>query len=191
MSLADWLNLFLNMAALSLMAIGGAITLAPEMQRYLVAEKAWLTDDQFSASIALAQASPGPNLMFIGLFGWHIGLNSTTDPVWQIIWAFVGTFVCLIAILVPSTTLTFFTAQWAQKNKELRIVKAFKQGMVPLVISMLVATSWILVTPHNSIVEDWRPLLLGLFVALLTVKTQIHILWLLGLGAFLGMLGWI
>eukprot|EP01035_Chromulina_nebulosa_P046204 gene46205-62588_t len=45
---------------LSLLAIGGAITTAPDMHRYLVTEHGWISDSQFTASIALAQAAPGP-----------------------------------------------------------------------------------------------------------------------------------
>ena len=40
----DWFDLFMNFAVLSLMGIGGAITTAPEMHRFLVTEKHWLTE---------------------------------------------------------------------------------------------------------------------------------------------------
>jgi len=35
----DWFDLFMHFAVLSLMGIGGAITTAPEMHRFLVTEK--------------------------------------------------------------------------------------------------------------------------------------------------------
>jgi hypothetical protein len=47
----DWLDLFLHFAMLSLLSLGGTITTAPEMHRYLVDEKNWLTDFSFSSSI--------------------------------------------------------------------------------------------------------------------------------------------
>ena len=54
---ADWLALFAHFLSLSLLAIGGAITTAPAMHHYLVSEKAWLSDGQFTSSVALAQAA--------------------------------------------------------------------------------------------------------------------------------------
>jgi chromate transporter len=69
-SAADWFALLAHFMSLSLLAIGGAITTAPEMHSYLVNDKAWLTDSQFTSSIALAQAAPGPNVLFIALLGW-------------------------------------------------------------------------------------------------------------------------
>lgn len=189
LSALDWIQLFLNMASFSLLAIGGVITLAPEMQRFLVLEKGWINDLQFNASIAIAQAAPGPNLLFVALFGWHVGINSSADLFWQPLLGVLGATISLAGLLIPSTTLTFITARWAHKNKDLKIVRAFKQGMTPIVISLLLATCWLLASPHKDVLLDWPLLLLSGIIAILTVKTNIHILWMLGLGAILGALG--
>ena len=58
---ADWWGLFVHFTMLSLLAVGGAITTVPDMHRYVVVQKSWLSDAQLSASVALAQAAPGPN----------------------------------------------------------------------------------------------------------------------------------
>ena len=58
-------TLFLHFVSLSLMSIGGAVTTVPEMHRFLVSEQAWLSEGQFSNAIALAQAAPGPNVLFV------------------------------------------------------------------------------------------------------------------------------
>ena len=76
MTAADWLSMLVHFMSLSLLAVGGAITTAPDIHRRLVDETHWLTESQFSSSIAIAQAAPGPNIMFIALMGWNIGLNA-------------------------------------------------------------------------------------------------------------------
>lgn len=78
LSAQDWLSLFNHFASLSLLAVGGAMTTAPEMHRYLVDETHWLSETQFTSSIALAQAAPGPNILFVALMGWNVGLNAGT-----------------------------------------------------------------------------------------------------------------
>ena len=57
---------------LSLLAVGGAITTAPDMQRYVVGEHGWISDAQFTASVAIAQAAPGPNVLFVAVIGWNV-----------------------------------------------------------------------------------------------------------------------
>jgi len=189
MGLNDWLSLFLNMASFSLMAVGGVITLAPEMQRFLVLEKNWINDLQSNASIAIAQSAPGPNLLFVALFGWHVGINSTPELYLQPLLGLVGALISLTGLLIPSTTLTFVMARWAQKNKDLRLVRAFKQGMTPIVISLLLSTCWLLASPERDIQLDWPTLFLAGIISIITLKTKIHILWMLALGAIFGACG--
>ena len=72
LSLADLLSLLGHFMLLSLLAVGGAITTASDMHRYVVVEHGWITDAQFSSSIAIAQAAPGPNMLFVAVIGWNV-----------------------------------------------------------------------------------------------------------------------
>ena len=193
-TLANWVDVFLHFASLSLLAVGGAITTAPDMQRFLVVEKGWLDAEQFSNSIALAQAAPGPNILFVPLLGWTIGLNAAggLGAGWYGLGlAMLGVFLSMLGIMLPSSILTFTASRWGHRNRELRAVRAFKQGMAPLVIALLVATGWILAANHKA---DTHHLALWAVTAVSTLlvwKTKIHLLWLLGAGAIAGWMGWI
>lgn len=190
----NWLDLFLHFASLSLLAVGGAITTAPDMHRYLVSEQHWLSDPQFSSSIALSQAAPGPNVLFVALLGWNVGLNAGGGPAagW-IAWAtaLLGVLVTLVAIMLPSSILTYTATQWGHRNRELRAVRAFKTGMAPIVIALLIATGWLLSATHNDMARDWPLWLLTLCATLLVWRTKLHLLWMIGAGAVVGALGWV
>ncbi|GAB3189005.1 chromate transporter [Hydrogenophaga aquatica] len=191
---ADWVQLFLHFLMLSLLAVGGAITTAPDMHRYLVTQHGWLTDAQFTASIALAQAAPGPNVLFVALLGWTVGVNAGGGVVagttaWPM--GVLGVLLTMAAILLPSSTLTYVATRWAHRNRERREVKAFKQGMAPIVIALLIATGWVLSAAHDDPARDWRLWLLTVVSALLVWRTKLHLLWMLGAGAVLGSLGWV
>lgn len=191
MGAADWLQLFLYYLSLSLLAVGGAIATAPEMHRFLVERQAWLTDPQFNASIAIAQAAPGPNVLFIALLGWNLGLNAGGAT--PLAWAFgaLGVALCMLGVLLPSCVLTWATTRWAHRNRERRSVRAFKQGMAPLVIGLILATAWVLARAHGVPATDWPLWLLTAATTLLVWRTRLHLLWMLGAGAVLGALGWI
>jgi chromate transporter len=178
---ADWLSLFGHYLALSILAVGGAITTTPEMHRYLVVDQHWLTDPQFTAAIAIAQAAPGPNVLFVALMGWMVGLNA--GSMWL---GLFGVVVTMTGIMLPSTVLTYTLAQWGHKNRDLLAVRAFKQGMAPITIGILVSTGWIMARGEGDWSQDW--LLWGLAgVATLVVwRTKIPLLWLLGGGAVIG-----
>ncbi len=188
---ADWLHLFVYYLSLSLLAVGGAISTAPDMHRYLVGQQGWMTDPQFSASIAIAQAAPGPNVLFIALLGWNVGLNvGGAGPAgWA--WGSLGVLLCMAGIMLPSSLLTWAATRWAHRNRERRAVRAFKQGMAPLVVGLMLATAWVLAGAHGRMADDWRLWCLTAASMLLVWRTRLHLLWLLGAGAVLGALGWV
>jgi chromate transporter len=192
MTAADWVTLFTHFASLSLLAVGGAITTAPDMHRFLVTDQRWLTDAQFTSSIAIAQAAPGPNVLFVALMGWNVGLNAAGGTLgsaasWGL--ALLGVVIALTAIMVPSSVLTYTATRWAHRNRELRAVRAFKQGLAPIVIALLIATGWLLTAAHNNPARDWPLWLLTAVSALIVWRTKTHLLWLIGAGAVLGALG--
>ncbi|OGB18980.1 MAG: chromate transporter [Burkholderiales bacterium RIFCSPHIGHO2_02_FULL_66_10] len=191
-TLANWTDLFLHFASLSLLAVGGAITTAPDMHRYLVSEQGWLSDAQFTSSIALSQAAPGPNVLFVALLGWNLGLNAGGGPsagwlAWAL--ALLGVVVTLVAIMLPSSILTYTATQWGHRNRELRAVRAFKAGMAPIVIALLIATGWLLSAAHDQPARDWPLWMLTAGATVLVWRTKIHLLWLIGAGAVLGAFG--
>ncbi len=149
LSHADLLGLFAHFLVLSLLAVGGAITTAPDMHRYVVDEHRWISDAQFSASVAIAQAAPGPNVLFVAVIGWNVA-----GP--------IGALATMSGTLLPSTALT------------------------------LVATGWVLARPYVG--NDLRAFgAIGLIVVAIVVmmRTRISPMWLVGLGALVGALGWV
>nr|HET7860677.1 chromate transporter [Caldimonas sp.] len=177
--LADLLGLFGHFLMLSLLAVGGAITTAPDMHRYLVAEHGWISGAQFTSSIALAQAAPGPNVLFVAVIGWNVA-----GP--------LGAVATMTGTLLPSTALTLFVSRWGAERRETRGVRAFTSGLTPLTIGLLVATGWLLVRPY---VRDERHavgaiVLVGVAIAGM-LKTKLSPMWFVALGAVVGGLGWI
>jgi chromate transporter len=191
-TLTQWLDLFSHFALLSLLAIGGAITTAPDMHRYLVHQNGWITDAQFTSSIALSQAAPGPNVLFVALLGWNVGFNAGGGPNggWQP-WglALVGVVVTMVAILLPSSVLSYAASRWAHRHRERHGVRAFKAGMAPIVIALLIATGWLLISSKDQPSRDWPLWLLMALTTLLVWRTRVHLLLLIGTGAVLGAAG--
>jgi chromate transporter len=170
---ALWWALFQHFLALSLMSIGGAITLVPDMHRRLVVDDALLTDTDFTSAIALAQAAPGPNVLFVALMGWYGG-------------GLGGALVSTLGIMLPSTTLTLAVSRWIATRRHWLGVQAFQAGMVPVTMGLLLATGWLLAPPVQT---QPRGLLLSAIVALAVWRSKIALIWLVAGGALLGGLG--
>ena len=176
---SDLFGLFIHFLILSLLSVGGAITTVPDMHRYIVAEHHWLTDAQFTASIALAQAAPGPNVLFVAVLGWNVA-----GP--------LGTLATMTGILIPSTALSLWATRWGTQRRETRGVRAFTAGLTPLTLGLLLSTGWVLAEPYLlSPAHRWGALaLIGVSVVAM-LRTRLSPMWLVALGAIVGALGWV
>lgn len=168
-----WWALFGHFLALSLMSIGGAITLVPDMHRRLVSDSSLLNDVDFTSAIALAQAAPGPNVLFVALMGWYAG-------------GLGGALISMLGIMLPSTTLALMVSRWVASRRHWLSVQAFQAGMVPVTIGLLLATGWHLMPPLQT---QPHALLLSVVVAVLVWRTRVSLIWLVAAGAVLGALG--
>ena len=173
MTAPDLLGLFGHFLLLSMLAIGGAIATAPDMHRYVVVQQHWITDSQFTSSVALAQAAPGPNLLFVAVIGWNVA-------------GIIGVLVTMVGILLPSTTFTLAVSRWGHTRRESRGVRAFTAGMAPLTIGLVLATGWVLTEPSRG---SPGAIALVAVSALAMLRTKINPLWLVGLGALVGGFG--
>lgn len=168
------LALFLHFLMLSLLAVGGAITTAPDMHRFVVVEQHWLSDGQFTTSVALAQAAPGPNVLFVAVLGWNVG-------------GLAGMFATMVGTLLPSTTLALAATRWGNARRDSIGVRAFTAGMAPLTIGLLLATGWVLTEPAR---QHAGAILLVAATVVVMLRTRISPIWPIAAGAVLGALGW-
>jgi chromate transporter len=169
---ADTLPLFGHFLVMSLFALGGAIVLAPEMHRLMVSQMQVLTDAQFNAAIAIGQAAPGPNVMFVAVLGYQAA-------------GLAGAAMTLGGIMLPSTLVAISAARWTHARQHRIGVRAFRAGLAPITIALLASTGWILTAQNPT-----APVIVVTAAsALLTWRTRIHVLWLIAAGAVAGAFG--
>ena len=78
-------------AVLSLVSIGGANAVLPEIRRQVVVQ-GWMSDSAFANVFAISHAAPGPNIIMVSLVGWQLaGIG--------------GLLVATLAIMTPSCIL--------------------------------------------------------------------------------------
>lgn len=188
MTWAVWLQLHLHFCMLSLLAVGGALAIVPEMHRYLVNDTQLLTETVFSQSVTLSQIAPGPNILLVAVMGWNIGLQTAGGVEAGVSAIALGLLMALgllIAAVLPSSLLSYFLVKWLHLHQQALGVRAFKSGMVPLVMGLMLSAGWLLQTASNPLM-DWRLLLMCFLSMVVVIKTRVHLLWLMLGGAVLG-----
>jgi chromate transporter len=162
-----------HFAGLSLLAFGGANAVIPEMHRFAVGSRHWMTDQQFAALFAIAQAAPGPNFLISTLIGW----KAAGVP---------GAVVATVAMCGPSCVLAFWAARFWDRHRDAPWRQAIGRGLAPVTVGLVAASAWLLSRAADT----------GLHLAAITAVvaacvyfTRINPLWCLAVAAGLGVLG--
>jgi chromate transporter len=169
---AAWLSVAVQVMSVSVLSVGGALTVAPELSRLLVDRLRLLDATQFATSVALAQAAPGPNALYSAVIGFQIA-------------GVVGAVILLVAFMAPTTALALLAARLGATTASHRAVVSLKAGLAPISIAMLVATAWLLAAQAPAP----APVAVAGVVTLLAWRTRLHLLWMVAGGALLGALG--
>lgn len=167
------IDLFAIFAPLSLVAVGGANGVLPDIHRQVVVIHAWMSESEFAGAFTLAQAIPGPNILVVSLIGWHVA-------------GLAGAIVALVAICGPSSALALVMARALGNPKLTPWRRRIQLGLGPLTIGLMVASGIVLA---RSADHSLAAAALTLISLLIFLRTRVHPLLLMGVGAALGVLG--
>jgi chromate transporter len=165
--------LALQFAGLSLMAFGGANAVIPEIHRQAVDVRHWMTDQDFAALFAIAQAAPGPNFLVTTLVGWKAA-------------GLPGALVATAAMCSPSCLLTFWVAKAWDRYRETTWRIAVGAGLAPVTVGFVFSSAFILARAAD---KEWRLGLVTAASAAVVYFTRLNPLWCLLAAATLGMAG--
>jgi chromate transporter len=155
---------------ISLLSVGGGVAALPEMHRLMVETHGWMDDLAFSKRYALAQAAPGPNVMVVGLFGWHVA-------------GITGMFAAMLAMCGPTSILAYAFCRLRGHLQGALAMRVFERGMVPIAVGLIAASGLLLAQGAAE-----APLAVAISVGstLFVWRSKFSPLWVLGVGAVLG-----
>jgi chromate transporter len=167
------LTLAWTFAVMSLFAIGGANSAIPEMHRVAVDVNHWLTDKQFTDVYAIAQLSPGPNVLIVTLIGYSVA-------------GLLGALVATLAMCLPTAVLALTVSRFLTRSSHARWPGIVQAALVPLSIGLMGASGFILArTSDRTLVA----VLVTVGAAALASATKLNPLWMLLAGGCLGFAG--
>ncbi|HSP97385.1 MAG TPA: chromate transporter [Candidatus Dormibacteraeota bacterium] len=160
-------------ASLSLVSLGGGNTVLPEIHRAAVNDNQWMTDQQFAAIYAIAEAAPGPSSMIVSL----VGLKAA---------GIVGALVAVVAILGPSSLLMYIACRTWNRFREARWRIAFERGLGPVSLGLLFSSGWTVVktSDHSAVAYA-----ITAVACALLVRTKVSPLPIMAVAGVLGALG--
>ena len=168
-------QLAIDFSLLSLFAFGGVITVLPEMHRTVVEVHGWMSGAEFAQLFALAQASPGPNILVVSLIGWKVA-------------GLAGAVVATGAVCAPSSILTYAVSRIWQRFRGARWRSVAEDGLIPVTVGLMLAGGYLITLAADHSVGAFAVTATTVAVVM---TTRIHPLWLMAAGGLLGLAGWV
>ena len=164
------LELTLYFMLLSLISVGGMPSVLPELQRYVVDVKNWITPEEFIQIFAVGQAAPGPNMLISSLIGWKVG-------------GLGGALLALAGMCGPAGVLAWFVADLWERFKGSPWRIAIQRAIAPIVVGLIATGGYILATPGAP---DWRLWAIAAASAAAMLRSRLNPLWFLAAGGAIG-----
>jgi len=153
-------------AVLSLVSIGGANAVLPEIRRQIVDVQGWMNDGVFANLFAISNAAPGPNIILVSLIGWQLA-------------GLAGLLVATLAIMIPSCSLAFMAGRVVNRWSETRWIALLKEGLVPVTLGLILASG---ISMMRTADHDALTLGISLATAIFVVFSRRNPLWAIAAG---------
>jgi chromate transporter len=165
--------LAVQFAIMSLLALGGANAVVPEMHRQAVELRGWMDQREFTDMFAISQAAPGPNVMLVTLIGYHVA-------------GVAGALVTTLAMCGPTAVLAYFLGNVWDRFKQAPWRVAVQNGVTPISVGLIGASAIILTRASD---HSWFSAAITAITAATVYWTRWNPLWLIGLAGLAGLTG--
>lgn len=162
-----------HFAALSLVAIGGANAVVPEMHRLAVTDNAWMSDREFADLFAISNAAPGPNVLIVSLLGFKLA-------------GIIGAVVATLAMCVPSGLLSCAVVTAFERARGAPWQAKLRRALAPITIGLVLSSGWVLARASDS---DWLGIAITAGTVAILLRAKFNPIWLIGGAALLGLAG--
>lgn len=168
-----YLSLILVFSRISLLAVGGVLSVLPEMQHQAVEVHHWVTAREFTSLFALAQSAPGPNMMIVTLLGARVA-------------GLPGGLVATAAFVVPPGALVFFVGRLWQRLRGRGWLLAVQAGLNAVTVGLVAASALLLC---ESSAETPVAAIVVMAATAIVMWGRLHPLWVLAGGSAIGAAG--
>src|SRR5271170_6054288 len=163
-----------HLALVSSISFGGFPTVLPDVRNFVVGTHGWMTDREFANFFAMAQSSPGPNMILMMSFiGWKV-------------WGFPGAVASAFATFGPPCVMYFSAYRLWDRFHDAPWQRIVRLGLVPVVMGIVIASGAVMARAADT---GWRSAAVTIAAAATTLATRVNPMWMLLAGAALAGVG--
>jgi chromate transporter len=178
------LELFIAFLIIGISAFGGGYAVMPLIQHYIVDVHHWITMLELVDITSISQMTPGP-----------IMINAATFVGIKVAGIFGGV-VATFGSVLPSFILVVILAMIFERHGKLDFIQNIMKGLRPTIVGLIFLAAFTLVSaslfndqlPWISNQIDWVAVIAFVGVLVLSIKTKLDTVALVGIGGLIGLI---
>jgi len=151
--------LFYAFAKVGIIGFGGGHSMVPLIQIEVVDNYQWLTIEEFTEALAMANSLPGPITTKMSVFTGYKVAGMT------------GAAASIVGLVLPSLVLMLVLASLYLKYKDLPVVKGALKAVRPVVIALL---ALVVYNIFPSSVNSWHTALVAVVAFVVVAFLKVH-----------------
>lgn len=128
------LKIFFSFLKIGLCSVGGGMAAMPLLQNELVTVNGWLTGEEFTDLVTIAEITPGP-----------IAVNAATFVGFKMV-GFLGAVIATIGVITAPCAIVFLLTFAYSKYSSLSMVQGILQGIRPAVVALITTAGMSILT---------------------------------------------
>lgn len=143
---------------LGVVSFGGGTAVIPEMHRQFVEQNGWVSAREFADGYALAQLSPGPNMLCVVFYGYRAA-------------GLVAALLAAVAVVTPGVTLSAVCGRaWATLAQNVWLVR-LRRGLVPVGLGLMAGGVFVV---GRTTITSWPLAVVALAVTTAVYRKWVH-----------------
>jgi chromate transporter len=178
------LELFIAFLIIGISAFGGGYAVMPLIQHYIVDVHHWITMLELVDITSISQMTPGPIMINAATF---VGIKVA---------GIFGGIVATFGSVLPSFILVVILAMIFERHGKLDFIQNIMKGLRPTIVGLIFLAAFTLVSaslfndqlPWISNQIDWVAVIAFVGVLVLSIKTKLDTVALVGIGGLIGLI---
>lgn len=134
---------------IGIFGFGGGYAMLSLVERIVVSDNRWISEQMFTDIVAISQMTPGPiginSATYIGYVAPGACDSSLASPAWGIL----GSLLATLAVTVPSFMLVLYCSHFIRRHQESGVIKAVFSGLRPVVVGLIASAAIMLMNAAN------------------------------------------
>lgn len=152
-------SLFLTFLKIGTFSFGGGYAMIPFMQREIIENHNWISNNVFMDIIGISQMTPGP-----------VSINSATFIGFKVS-GILGSVAATLGVVTTSFILVSIASKAMEKFKESKVLKGALLGMRPVLIALIIQA---FVDLAKDAYVDIKSVIITLIIGVLLLSKKVH-----------------